>query len=68
MINIISKILKYIPLLNRPKGSWINGGVAYAQLTEPWKSFGNEMREAYGEFYRTGQFPANTLKQGSKSS
>ena len=31
-------------------------------MKEPWKTFGQEMADAYGEFVRTGSFPADTLK------
>mgnify|MGYP000065894538 CR=1 FL=1 len=44
------------------EGSWILGGTNLNILDEPWKSFGLDIRTAYGEFFRTGSFPANTMK------
>ena len=44
------------------EGNWIVGNVNLNQEAAPWNTFGVDMRSAYGEFFRTGTFPANTLK------
>ena len=30
-------------------------------MPEPWKTMGTTMKNAYGQFYREGTFPQNTL-------
>ena len=43
------------------EGGWILSTQGL-NLDEPWKSFGRQIRDAFGQFFRTGTFPANTLK------
>ena len=43
------------------EGGWILGK-QNLNVAEPWDEFGVEIRNAYGQFMRTGSFPANTIK------
>ena len=43
------------------EGDWINSVINLGPISEPWKSLGFSIAHAYGQFYRTGTFPANTL-------
>ena len=36
------------------EGGWINSNTNLNQEAEPWKTFGLEFRDAFGEFYRKG--------------
>ena len=44
------------------EGDWITGGKNVNNEEPPWDTFGVDIRNAYGEFFRTGTFPENTLK------
>ena len=45
------------------EGNWINGGVNLWQQPTANRDIGNAMKAAWGQFYREGTFPENTLQE-----
>lgn len=43
------------------EGVWINGQKWMGAVPEPWLSLGVDIANAWGQFYRTGTFPSDTL-------
>ena len=44
------------------EGTWINGNERLDNKEAPWDTFGQEIEDAFGQFFRQGTFPENTIK------